>query len=205
MKIKLPKWFPGSTQGSKLRHLLSYLVVLLCCLIAFDLSFGIFSKLGLDGFERIPWFFLFLAPVYFYMITIGVIRLVSCDFAINAVRLIRDIAVSALFSIFSLAYFFSQSGINGPCRTDSFRDMVYFSTVTFSTLGYGDCSPSDASRLTAASGAILGNLHLGMLVGATYLLLELSKLENRQSSKIILRTPHRKNRRQSRYRIQRNR
>jgi len=48
------------------------------------------------------------------------------------------------------------------------RDAVYFSAVTFSTLGYGDFRPCEVARIWAAGQAILGNLHLGLIVGAAF-------------------------------------
>lgn len=43
---------------------------------------------------------------------------------------------------------------------------IYFSTVTFTTLGYGDFQPVATLRLVAAGEALLGYLFLGLLVGA---------------------------------------
>ena len=44
---------------------------------------------------------------------------------------------------------------------------VYFSIVTWTTLGYGDLRPSETVRLTAATQALLGYLYLGLVVGVT--------------------------------------
>ena len=49
-------------------------------------------------------------------------------------------------------------------------DMVtclYFSIVTFTTLGYGDFAPTANVRLLAALEAILGYVFLGLLIGTT--------------------------------------
>lgn len=43
---------------------------------------------------------------------------------------------------------------------------IYFSIVTFTTLGYGDFQPVVGLRLIAATQALLGYLFLGLLVGA---------------------------------------
>ncbi len=45
------------------------------------------------------------------------------------------------------------------------RDALYFSVVTFTTLGYGDMAPHEEYRLVAAFQAIYGYLFLGALVG----------------------------------------
>lgn len=47
----------------------------------------------------------------------------------------------------------------------SWRDALYFSVVTFTTLGYGDMVPREEYRLVAAFQAIIGYLFLGALVG----------------------------------------
>ncbi len=46
---------------------------------------------------------------------------------------------------------------------------MYFSTVTFSTLGYGDFRPAPEARSYAAFLAVYGNIHLGLLVGGLFL------------------------------------
>ena len=45
-------------------------------------------------------------------------------------------------------------------------DALYFSTVTFTTLGYGDILPSNLGRPVAAFEAIVGYVYLGMVVGS---------------------------------------
>ena len=44
---------------------------------------------------------------------------------------------------------------------------LYFSIVTFTTLGYGDFAPTANVRLLAALEAILGYVFLGLLIGTT--------------------------------------
>ena len=46
-----------------------------------------------------------------------------------------------------------------------FSSALYFSFVTFTTLGYGDFQPMPRMRLLAAIEAVLGYLYLGLLVG----------------------------------------
>lgn len=48
-------------------------------------------------------------------------------------------------------------------------DKVYFSIVTFSTLGFGDIAPNSAlTKRLAGSEASIGNLHLAAIVGTIF-------------------------------------
>lgn len=45
------------------------------------------------------------------------------------------------------------------------RDALYFSMVTFTTLGYGDLTPNDQFKIIVAGQAVLGYITLGLIVG----------------------------------------
>lgn len=113
-----------------------------------------------------------LSFVYFFLSIVWVIFLVSEKFEIDPIRLVRDIVVSAFYTIVSFAFLFKQSGIvdnaSEPINGISY---LYFSAVTFSTLGYGDISPTVMSRPFAALEALFGNLHLGLIAGAAFLII----------------------------------
>ncbi len=51
-------------------------------------------------------------------------------------------------------------GANGPA------DVLYFSYVTFTTVGYGDLSPAGLCRALAAAEAVTGYILLGLFVAA---------------------------------------
>lgn len=55
----------------------------------------------------------------------------------------------------------------GGCETRlvAWRDRVYFSMVTFTTLGYGDFSPFVATRIVAATEAVCGMIFVGLFLG----------------------------------------
>lgn len=51
---------------------------------------------------------------------------------------------------------------------DDFLTSIYFSMVTWTTLGYGDFVPTNAARLYAAFEALIGYLYLGLFVSVFY-------------------------------------
>ena len=54
---------------------------------------------------------------------------------------------------------------NGTRETPTVRDAMYFSVLTFTTLGYGDIRPEAPYRIAAALEALYGYVFLGLLVG----------------------------------------
>jgi hypothetical protein len=92
------------------------------------------------------------------------------DFQIDALRLVCDTMISAIFMILVFSVLYKNVGLlsQGEIVRPSSLDAIYFSSVTFSTLGYGDFAPHPSARIIAATQALLGNLHLGMIVGATF-------------------------------------
>lgn len=50
----------------------------------------------------------------------------------------------------------------------SLDDCRYFSTVTWTTLGYGDFRPKEASRFYAAAEALLGYVYMGVLISTVF-------------------------------------
>ena len=52
----------------------------------------------------------------------------------------------------------------------SFVSALYFSSVTWTTLGYGDITPSPDFLLVAASEALLGYITMSLLIGSVFLM-----------------------------------
>ncbi len=79
------------------------------------------------------------------------------------------LAGGVLTVIATHALYYSQIGLVMTGTDQVFRprwrDALYFSIVTFTTLGYGDMAPREEYRLTAAFQAIFGYVFLGALVG----------------------------------------
>ena len=80
-----------------------------------------------------------------------------------------------LLSVFFFAVIYTELGIievvGGPHVTNNFWTCLYFSIVTFTTIGYGDFAPSVAARPVAALEALFGYALLGITVAATFYLL----------------------------------
>lgn len=170
--MRLLDRFPGTTQGSRLRRAFSYCVMVLVVCLALEVALAEFGRPLFYG----PWLtgiVASLSVVYFAVVLVAVIFLTSHKFRVDPVRLALDGALSALFMTLSFATLYRHWGISLNAGCDmAFRplDSVYFSAVTFTTLGYGDFRPCEWARLPAAGQALLGNLHLGIIVGAAFFL-----------------------------------
>jgi len=110
------------------------------------------------------------STAYFILVVATIPFLTSHHFWPNPVRLATDASVSIAQTIFAFAIAYRIYGIVGPPEElpPSPWDHLYFSAVTFSTLGYGDFRPDVAARGFAAFQSIVGNLHLGMIVGVAF-------------------------------------
>jgi len=60
---------------------------------------------------------------------------------------------------------FSGPGVLGPDQSSTVRDLIYFSFVTLTTLGYGDISPvASGARTLAWMEAVFGQLYLAVTI-----------------------------------------
>jgi len=97
----------------------------------------------------------------------------ACGYGENPVKVIL-FSMSIIFS-FALFYFFF--GIQGPEHRIQYNphlsvfsniyfllETVYFSVVTFTTLGYGDISPIGVTRFFATFEAFIGSFSLALFV-----------------------------------------
>lgn len=77
------------------------------------------------------------------------------------------LTLQAIMMVATTAAIFSGFGIIQPQDVEPTRlDSLYFSIVTWTTLGYGDFQPKPALRLLAAMQAVYGYLFLGLIVGS---------------------------------------
>ena len=93
----------------------------------------------------------------------------------NALSKPTALLISALNGLTIIVIFvliYQQTGIvfTGPAeyappQPYNLREYIYFSTVTFTTLGYGDFQPLPTARIFAAVQSIIGYIYLGIFVG----------------------------------------
>lgn len=79
------------------------------------------------------------------------------------------LVVQALLVILNFGAIFAGVGL-GKSGSESttpvpFTDGLYFSIVTWTTLGYGDFTPGPEMRLAAALEALVGYVYFGLIVG----------------------------------------
>ena len=69
--------------------------------------------------------------------------------------------------IFAYSSAYTHTGIKNSDDVITYdqMDCLYFSIVTWTTLGYGDFQPTEGARLIAASEALLGYIWMAILVG----------------------------------------
>jgi len=158
----------SSTTDSNNRRFISRLGTLAIFIMAILIVLGV----KFDGpIFWMPYIFVLLSVIFFIFIVLVIPFMSNKNFMPNASRLFIDGIISIFLSIFAFAHLYQTLGLNPPDGQCGFTgwDTVYFSAVTFSTLGFGDFSPSTNSRIFAAFQAIIGNLHLGIIVGSAFL------------------------------------
>ena len=192
---------PGSTRYSRGRNAIA--------IVGFFISLFIFFEIGLASLNWEPWFsntafsriaakFLVFSSFLLLGFNIaGAFAIHDRSYLISGSRLIRDICISALLVIASFALIYRFTGLTSgndyisqnaqcyftgsTCICDaSILDTLYFSVVTFSTLGFGDLTACSYKLLTAVE-ALLGNIHLGLFVGAVFYYLSEQSSNDRNS------------------------
>ena len=80
---------------------------------------------------------------------------------------LMKLLMSAATNIFSFASVYRHTGIesmDGEIISNT-HDAVYFSIITWTTVGYGDMVPVYDSRLIAAAQGLLGYVYMATIVG----------------------------------------
>ena len=83
------------------------------------------------------------------------------------------ISIMGMSNIILFASLYEYFGLmsNGNIVKEGFITSLYFSIVTWTTLGYGDYSPIPEMKLIASLEAIVGYFYMAILVGLFFILL----------------------------------
>jgi hypothetical protein len=131
---------------------------------------GLFEKAGYF-FKKEMRFRRYQMPCFSVRRFISKIVDVFCGYGEEPLRVV----LFSLLLIFSCAliYFFLDTTSSSPLYADTngqmfyvleFLNAIYFSVVTFTTLGYGDISPVGVARLVAAVEAFIGSFMMALFV-----------------------------------------
>ena len=161
----------NSTSGSNRRRAFFRCANFVCAYLVVE---AILHDTGIDWLAltvAAAWAIVALSVVLFVLTIATILRLAGLNVRPNPQRLILNTLTSLTLNVlaFSLLYRFleiTETASGAP--PVSALDHIYFSAVTFSTLGFGDFSPTPGARPFAALQAIMGNLHLGLIVGAMF-------------------------------------
>lgn len=112
--------------------------------------------------------FLYLL-LMFAVTVIGLVPVTSGSTAVlNRLQAITVVMASAAINLGCFTFLHLSAGIRiatGSIDTTAILDGLYFSIVTFTTLGYGDLQPAPDGRIYAALQALTGYMHLGLIIG----------------------------------------
>lgn len=88
-----------------------------------------------------------------------------------------SVAITGLSNIELFAYIYYKVGVEGPAGiiVGDFVASLYFSIVTWTTLGYGDLKPIDELRLVASLEALMGYVYMAVLIGLFLNLIQVKK------------------------------
>jgi hypothetical protein len=91
---------------------------------------------------------------------------------------------TAFLNIYVFAAFFRMFGLmhGDVIVKDDWPTALYFSLITWTTVGYGDFVPTDGTRLLAGLEALVGYFYMALLVGVLMVLATGSPTRNRKES-----------------------
>ena len=98
------------------------------------------------------------APIFVYYSFLS-------DKLITKLYALQYYIITMLFLLNEFAFIYVKNGIiNNEVVSNNKAEALYFSVVTWTTLGYGDFHPSLESRNWAAFEAVIGYVFMGILV-----------------------------------------
>ncbi|WDP91980.1 MAG: hypothetical protein HUN04_20575 [Desulfobacter sp.] len=119
----------------------------------------------LDSAKRFDHFFALLF-IFLYCIVTLLIIMRSIFIESDIITAFWVFLLSSAFHILFFASIYQYNGISNCDRGQcDFLTYIYFSTVTWTTLGYGDFQPHANSRLFAGIEAFVGYTFMGLFIG----------------------------------------
>lgn len=93
-------------------------------------------------------------------------------FGIVGVLLMHAVEILLFAGGYALALEIGQVGAIGGMGHPRFVDLLYFSAITYTTVGYGDLAPLGALRFMAAAESLAGFVLVSWSASFTYLVME---------------------------------
>ncbi|MEM7506779.1 MAG: ion channel [Pseudomonadota bacterium] len=191
-------FYPNELPGSTFRFIVQRFAILLVLALIFVFDFGAVLDPEKDADVVFKWFS-FACTIFFFFNNIVVPLLLSNlgprlrwlrapSFKLSGWRLMVDILISGTLCVLSATLIFSEFPIVDTADKEyvpAQLDYLYFSVVTFSTLGYGDFRSGEALRLPASMLAVAGNIHLGLLAGSVFFALQDRKEDQGPAAELV--------------------
>jgi hypothetical protein len=121
------------------------------------------------GSEAIKLLSLLLMVLYFTYIVGGVVqfllksRVVDRDVILGCVAGYLLIGILISF-IFALLLEFNPNALSVPADEIDYSDILYFTMISFTTIGYGDIAPvASMARLLAYFSGVIGQMYMGIV------------------------------------------
>jgi Ion channel len=143
-------------------------IVAVCTVIVLEMlaSWVIISKLSEDNSVLASRVAIALIALSFIAFLFAVVKDRDINFSLAIVFVLSNIASMILLfaNIYSWLGLNDSLRTNPSCRSTTMGDAIYFSVITWTTVGYGDVTPTLQTRSTAAFEAITGYVVMGLLI-----------------------------------------
>jgi hypothetical protein len=128
------------------------------------------------------YFSILLAWVAYLRLLVIIVR----DNEATTRQVIRFATLSLSFMIVQILIFailYKFAGLKSETELIT-TDYIYFSTITWTTVGYGDITPLGKTRLIAATEAISGYIYMGIFIGilGSFMLSSFNKKKGKNDS-----------------------
>lgn len=115
------------------------------------------------------WIIAFLIVLQFILFAVAVKLSFSASIRALLIMDIYSFASYVITMIVSYANIYKILGLlDDGLPVTKISDFLYFSIITWTTVGYGDIKPSVNSRIWAASEALLGSVTMGLLLAVVF-------------------------------------